>query len=678
MKEIFRLILKGSLALVMVLSMGLGALLSGTSPAQAATAPSLGTAGYYAVLAGTTVTNTGATAIIGGDVGVAPGSAITGFPPGTVLAPNIIHTGNDAPTILAQTHLANAYTNAAGQPFNTDLSGLDLGGMTLVPGVYKFTSSAQLTGTLTLNGGPTAVWIFQIGSTLTTGANSHVVFTGGGSSCNVFWQVGSSATLGSGSAIVGNILALTTITMNTGATIAGRALARNGAVNLDTAGITVCSLCTTITLAPATLPDGQLTVAYTQLITATGGVGPYTYAITAGTQPPGLTLAAGGTLAGTPTATGTFTFTVKATDTGVIPNCFGSQVYTIVISPVGCVPFTLAPTTIPAGTRGAAYAPQTITSVGGTGPYTYSVTFGSLPPGMALSAGGILSGTPTLAGSFTFTVNSTDTGSIPPNCLSAQIYSLIINGGVCPPIAVYPLILPTVEESTRYNMTFTAAGGTAPYMFFLTSGSLPMGLTLSTSGILSGTPRRPGTSTFTISAIDANGCLGLRVYPLRIELAPTPNPQGSGGVPSSSTQGSTQGVSGSQTPPTTLSNYVINSVCVSPEGNSDKVTLCLKNTGTTPQTVVATLIGNNTNIGEKTFDLGANAVVCESWLVDGAQKAATYRVNVGGSYVKDVPLCTSGAGASGQASSSDVWIYLLIALAVIIIIVVLYFIMRKR
>jgi hypothetical protein len=674
MKEIFRSILRSALALVMLLSVGFGALLSVASPAQAATAPSLGTAGNYAVLAGTTVTNTGATVITGGDVGVAPGSSITNFPPGIVVPPNIIHVGNDAATILAQTNLVTAYNSAAGQPFNTDLSGSDLGSLApLVPGVYKFTSSAQLTGTLTLNGGPTDVWIFQIGSTLTTASNSRVVFTGGGSSCNVFWQVGSSATLGSGSAIVGNVMALTTITMNTGATIAGRALARNGAVNLDTAGITVCSLCTTITLAPATLPGGQLTVAYSQTITASGGTGPYTYAITSGAQPTGLNLSAGGLLSGTPTATGTFTFTVKATDTGVIPNCFGSLIYTVVISPFGCPTILLAPTPpLPSGTVGMAYSTQTITALGGTGPYTYAVSTGSLPTGLVLSTGGVLSGVARAGGSFTFTITATDHGGSPLNCLGAQIYSIIINGSTpCPPITVSPASLPPVPQGSDYSVAFTAAGGTAPYLFSLASGNLPQGLQLSSSGLLSGTAASPGSFTFGVTATDANGCLGATFVNSLNIIAATVSRRGSGGVPGQSTSGAN-----GANAPTQLSDYVINTVCVSPEGNSDKVTLCLKNTGSTPQKVVATLTGNNATIGQKTFDLGPNAVVCDSWLVSGAQKATTYRVNVGGSYEQNVPLCNSAA--AGQASSSDVWIYLLIALAVIIIIVILYFVMRKR
>ena len=199
----------------------------------------LGTANNFAVLAGSDVTSTGNTVVNGGNVGVSAGSAISGFPPGIVNVPYTFHAA-DAVAAQAQTDLTTAYNQAAGLAVNTDLTGQDLGGLILTPGVYFFASSAQLTGTLTLNGGGLAdpVFVFQIGSTLTTASNSSVVMTNDGGSftpgISVFWQVGSSATLGTGTAFEGNILALTSITANTGATILdGRVLARNGAVTLD-------------------------------------------------------------------------------------------------------------------------------------------------------------------------------------------------------------------------------------------------------------------------------------------------------------------------------------------------------------------------------------------------------------------------------------------------------------
>jgi len=204
--------------------------------AQAQAPVSLGTADGFAVLGGSTVTNTGPT-VVNGDLGVSPGSAVTGFPPGTVNG--TIHAA-DAVAAQAQSDLTAAYIDAAGRACTVALTGQDLGGMTLTSGVYCFSSSAQLTGTLTLDaqGDPNAVFIFKIGSTLTTASGSNVNLINGAQSCNVFWQVGSSATLGTTTTFRGNILALTSITANTGATVAGRLLARNGAVTLDSNRVT--------------------------------------------------------------------------------------------------------------------------------------------------------------------------------------------------------------------------------------------------------------------------------------------------------------------------------------------------------------------------------------------------------------------------------------------------------
>jgi hypothetical protein len=220
--------------------------LSGTLLAPAGvladTAPGLGTAATYAVLAGTTVTNTGNT-VITGDLGISPGSACTGLPapctgggPGTVSG--TIHAA-DAQALQAQKDLTKAYNNAAGQDCDRNLTGMDLGGKTLTPGTYCFSSSAQLTGTLTLNGA--GVYIFQIVSTLNTAPGATVSLINGASACSVFWQVGSSASLDTTTSFAGTIMALTSISLNNAASIAGRALARNGAVTLINNRITNCS-----------------------------------------------------------------------------------------------------------------------------------------------------------------------------------------------------------------------------------------------------------------------------------------------------------------------------------------------------------------------------------------------------------------------------------------------------
>src|ERR1700693_472144 len=209
------------------------ALLYSPSPGYAAgTSPDLGSAQSFAVLGASTVTNTGPTTVTG-DLGVSPGTAITGFPPGIVIG-GAIHAG-DAVAAQAHSDAVIAYNMLAGETCDTNLTGQDLGGKTLSPGVYCYDSSAQLTGTLNLSGaGP---WIFKVGSTLTTASNSTVNVISSGQICsgsNVFWQVTSSATIGTGTQFAGNILALASITLTTSANVSGSAYALTGAVTMDT------------------------------------------------------------------------------------------------------------------------------------------------------------------------------------------------------------------------------------------------------------------------------------------------------------------------------------------------------------------------------------------------------------------------------------------------------------
>lgn len=200
--------------------------------AMAATAIDLGTAGSFAVLGGSTVTNTGPS-IVNGDMGLSPGTSVTGFPPGIVNGAQHI---TDAVAAQSQSDLVTAYNAASGQSAGVILISGDLGGQIFTPGLYKSASSLGLTGTVTLDaqGNPNAVFVFQVGSALTTASASNVNLVGGAQACNVFWQIGSSATLGTHSNFVGTIMALSSITVNTGTSISGRVLARTGAVTLDT------------------------------------------------------------------------------------------------------------------------------------------------------------------------------------------------------------------------------------------------------------------------------------------------------------------------------------------------------------------------------------------------------------------------------------------------------------
>ncbi len=252
--------------------------LAGSAQAAAVTVP-LGTATAFSVLAGSTVTNTGTTTI-SRSVGVSPGSAITGA--STMTIGGTYHQA-DAVALDAKNDLTTGYNNAAGQgPRNEEDA--ELGGETLVGGVYHRPAEMALTGVLTLDGGhgdnshSDSVWVFQAGSTLTTASASSIVLTRGADACNVFWQVGSSATFGTTTHFVGTVMALASITMDTGATLEGRVLARNAAVNLHANVITspTCGTDTSVTpgsTTPTTTPPATTPTATPTPKGSVGGSG---------------------------------------------------------------------------------------------------------------------------------------------------------------------------------------------------------------------------------------------------------------------------------------------------------------------------------------------------------------------------------------------------------------------
>ena len=277
--------------------------ITGTPAASAAqSSVGLGTATTFAVLAGQTVTNTGPSKI-SGDLGVSPGTAVTG-------APEVVngteHKDDDVAR-QAQSDLTTGYVNAAGRTPATPVSS-DLGGQKLAPGVYQAASAMGLTGTVTLDGenDPDAVFIFQAGTTLITAPNSTVALMRGAQACNIFWQVGSSATLGTDTTFVGSILAYTSATVQTRTTVAGRVLARNGQVSLDTNTITrpMCNTSTTPTPTPTPSDEGDASgtggTGSTGGSGNTGGTGGTDSSGTGGTDSSGT----GGTDSGTGSRTG--------------------------------------------------------------------------------------------------------------------------------------------------------------------------------------------------------------------------------------------------------------------------------------------------------------------------------------------------------------------------------------
>ncbi|PHV30213.1 autotransporter outer membrane beta-barrel domain-containing protein [Janthinobacterium sp. BJB312] len=354
-----------------------------------------------------------------------------------------------------------------------------------------------------------------------------------------------------------------------------------------------------IVVAPATLPNATVAQAYsTTTFTSTGGAAPYTYAISAGALPAGMSLSGGGVLSGTPTAGGTFNFTVRATDSLAIN---GTRPYTLTVS---APTIAILPTTLPAMTSGVAYS-QTIAASGGTGTYTYARTAGSLPAGLTLASNGTLSGTPTAAGAYSFTVTATDSstgagpysgaraysGTVVPGAptagaasatvaygSSANPITLNLSGGAAtsvaissgalhgtatasgtsitytptagyggpdsftytasngigtsapatvtitvagPTIVLAPSTVPAASVGTAYSQSVTAANGTGPYTYAISAGSLPAGLSLNTAtGTLSGTPTAGGVFNFTVRATDSSTgdgpYLGARAYSLTV------------------------------------------------------------------------------------------------------------------------------------------------------------------
>jgi uncharacterized protein YhjY with autotransporter beta-barrel domain len=364
-----------------------------------------------------------------------------------------------------------------------------------------------------------------------------------------------------------------------------------------------------ITLSPVVLPNGTQTVAYDQTITASGGVAPYTYAVTSGSLPVGLSLdGATGEITGTPANTGFSNFTITATDS---TSATGSRAYSI---SVGTASLTLLPATLPAATQGTAYS-QTITAVGGNAPYTFSVSSGPLPAGLTLSSAGVLSGTPTANGSFGFILQATDVNGN----TGFRTYNLVIGSNS---LTFSPTSLPNGSQGTAYSQTVTASGGGAPYTYSVASGSLPAGLSLNTSsGTISGTPTGSGTSNFTIGAADTFGDTGSQPYSLTIGannlvLNPTTLPNGFQSTPYSQTVTATGGT-GSYT-------YSITSGSL-PAGlslNSSTGAITGTPTGSGGSTFTVGVIDSNSDTGSRSYTvfIGTNSLTLSpSTLPNGTQ-----------------------------------------------------------
>ncbi|HMX26190.1 MAG TPA: putative Ig domain-containing protein, partial [Blastocatellia bacterium] len=267
--------------------------------------------------------------------------------------------------------------------------------------------------------------------------------------------------------------------------------------------INVFNGCPTITLNQTSLPSATTNTAYAQSLSASPAGGNYSFAVTSGLLPPGLTLNSNGSFSGAPTQSGTFNFRVTATGFG---SCSGFQDY---VMNVGCTPITVSPASLPGGSIGTAYNQNVSASPAGS--YSYSITLGSLPSGLTLNtATGLISGTPIIVGNFTFTITALATGG----CTASQSYALAVT---CPTVTLAPNTLPDASTGATYNQTLSAAPVGGSYTYIVTTGSLPTGLNLNAStGVISGTPTVANSFTFRVTATGFGGCSGFRDYTIVI------------------------------------------------------------------------------------------------------------------------------------------------------------------
>lgn len=395
------------------------------------------------------------------------------------------------------------------------------------------------------------------------------------------------------------------LTLNTNGTISGMPLTAGTYTFTVTGTNTPCSGsavytivigCPTITLSPANPPNGTAGTAYNQVITQTGGGnGTYTYILTTGSLPTGLTLNTNGTISGTPSAAGTYTFSITAT--GTQSGCSVTQSFTVVIS---CPVITVNPATLPNGTVGTAYPATTITQTGGTNPTTYTAGTG-LPPGLTLATNGTLSGTPTTPGTYTFTITATSQFG----CTGTRTYTLTIG---CQSITITPLSLPTGNNGIPYSQNISSTGGTGTIDYTVSSGTLPPGVTLALNGTLSGTPGAPGTFIFTVTATDDNGCTGSITYNWVISpcppitLNPATLPNGTPGTPYNQTITQTGG--------TGTFTYAVTSGTLPPGLTLNPVTGDLSGTPTIPGSYTFAVTGESgTCSGNRTYTLVINCPV---------------------------------------------------------------------
>ncbi|MCW0218643.1 MAG: putative Ig domain-containing protein, partial [Prosthecobacter sp.] len=376
-------------------------------------------------------------------------------------------------------------------------AGVISGTATSAPGVYDFTVRATDAQTcvasrsysLTLSCPAVAVTPTTLTSA-TAGAAYSQALTATGGTGPYAWTVQSGA-LPAGVTLSGAGSLSGTPTGAGAFNFVARAVDANGCAGVRSYTLTV--VCPTITVTPSSLSSVTTGAAFNQTLTAAGGKSPYTWVVQSGSLPTGLTLSTAGVISGNATsAQGDYSFTVAATDGNA---CVGTRGYVLTLT---CPTVLITTATLPNGATGTAYS-QALAASAGTSPYTWSLVTGTLPTGLSLSSAGVISGVPTQAVTRTFTVQARDAYT----CTSTKELTLTT---VCPTLTLTPASLTDGYRGVAYSRTLGTTGGTSPYTYTLQTGELPAGLTLSSAGVISGTPTVPGLATFSVRSTDASGC----------------------------------------------------------------------------------------------------------------------------------------------------------------------------
>ncbi|HNQ78911.1 MAG TPA: Ig domain-containing protein [Acidobacteriota bacterium] len=273
--------------------------------------------------------------------------------------------------------------------------------------------------------------------------------------------------------------------------------------------------CSKITVSPPSLPSGAVDSVYSLTLTATGGMEPYSFSVYNTLLPSGISLSSDGIISGIPDTEGLYKFMVMATDKSGI--CNGIQTYSLTINHASCPSILISPSFLPNGTVEETYS-QNVSASGGNSFFSYVISRGFLPFGLSLTTEGHLEGTPSDAGTFIFTITATDADS----CADSQSYSLIVSPVSCPTIVLSSSHFPNGRVDDGYSVDITASGGSSPYLFALTGGSLPPGLDLSSGGWIQGTPSAEGIFDFVITATDTEGCSGTLTCSMQITPAVPP------------------------------------------------------------------------------------------------------------------------------------------------------------